>query len=141
MFAKDQEGGINNKNAETVIGPSVKVEGNFVCQGSIIIEGEIKGIVETNSFLRAGEKSVIVADIKAKNAKISGRVKGNIIADEYLEITETAKIFGNIEMNQLSIAKGAFISGKCTMTANNGKKKEVKEEEPEENEEEENDEQ
>lgn len=124
MFAKGREGGINNKTAETVIGSSVKVEGNFICQGSIIIEGEIKGTVETNSFLRAGEKSVIVADIKAKNAKISGRVKGNIIVEDYLEITENAKIFGNIEMEQLSIAKGAFVTGKCTMTASNNKKAE-----------------
>lgn len=121
MFAKNQEGGVNNKTAETVIGPSVKVEGNFVCEGSIIIEGEVKGSVETNSFLRVGNKSVIVANIKAKNAKISGRVKGNVVVENYLEITETAKIFGNIEMAQLSIAKGAFVTGKCTMNALNKK--------------------
>ncbi|MFH0840750.1 MAG: polymer-forming cytoskeletal protein [bacterium] len=136
MFAKGQEGGINNKTAETVIGPSVKVEGNFVCQGSIIIEGEVKGAVETNSFLRAGDKSVIVADIKAKNAKISGRVKGNVTVEGYLEITETAKIFGNIEIGQLSIAKGAFITGKCTMVASSKKAEKTEETSKEEEEDE-----
>jgi cytoskeletal protein CcmA (bactofilin family) len=131
MFAKGQEGGINNKTAETVIGPSVKVEGNFVCEGSIIIEGEVRGAVETNSFLRAGDKSTIIASIKAKNAKISGSVKGNITVEGYLEITETAKIFGNIEMEQLSVAQGAYITGKCTMIAPNSKKKVVKQAEEE----------
>ena len=70
---------------ETVIGPSVKLEGTFKSDGNILIEGEVVGKIETSCDLRAGENSKIVADIKAKNAIIAGEVKGNVEVEEFLE--------------------------------------------------------
>ena len=113
MFNKDNNENI--KEAETVIGPSIKVKGNFHGQGNIIIEGEIEGSVKTDNYLLVGEKSIITASIKAKNAKINGKVTGNIQIDEYLEIGNTAIIIGDINAKTLSIAKGARLNGKCSM--------------------------
>ena len=113
MFNKDTNENI--KEAETVIGPSIKVKGNFHGQGNIIIEGEIEGSVKTDNYLLVGEKSIITASIKAKNAKINGKVTGNIQIDEYLEIGNTAIIIGDINAKTLSIAKGARLNGKCSM--------------------------
>ncbi len=113
MFNKDNNENI--KEAETIIGPSIKVKGNFHGQGNIIIEGEIEGSVKTDNYLLVGEKSIITASIKAKNAKINGKVKGNIQIDEYLEIGNTAIITGDINAKILSIAKGARLNGKCSM--------------------------
>ena len=113
MFNKDNNENI--KEAETVIGPSIKVKGNFHGQGNIIIEGEIEGSVKTDNYLLVGEKSIITANVKAKNAKINGKVTGNIQIDEYLEIGNTAIIIGDINAKTLSIAKGARLNGKCSM--------------------------
>ncbi|MCK5319796.1 polymer-forming cytoskeletal protein [Candidatus Parcubacteria bacterium] len=113
MFNKDTNENI--KEAETVIGPSIKVKGNFHGQGNIIIEGEIEGSVKTDNYLLVGEKSIITANVKAKNAKINGKVTGNIQIDEYLEIGNTAIIIGDINAKILSISKGARLNGKCSM--------------------------
>jgi len=113
MFNKDNNENI--KEAETVIGPSIKVKGNFHGQGNIIIEGEIEGSVKTDNYLLVGEKSIITASIKAKNAKINGKITGNIQIDEYLEIGPTAIITGDVNAKILSIAKGARLNGKCSM--------------------------
>ncbi|MCK5511085.1 polymer-forming cytoskeletal protein [Candidatus Parcubacteria bacterium] len=113
MFNKDNNENI--KEAETVIGPSIKVKGNFHGQGNIIIEGEVEGSVKTDNYLLVGEKSIITANVKAKNAKINGKVTGNIQIDEYLEIGSTAIITGDINAKILSIAKGARLNGKCSM--------------------------
>lgn len=116
MFAKNApQGGISNKDAETIIGSSVKVEGNFVCEGDMIVDGEVKGKIETNGFLQVGSKSVINADVKAGNGKISGQVKGNVIIEGYLEITSTANILGDINVGLISIERGAVINGQCVM--------------------------
>lgn len=114
-----------SSNAETIIGPSIKVKGNFHGDGNIIIEGMVEGSVKTNSFLLVSSKAKILADIKAKDAKIGGEINGNIRVEGYLEILSTAKIFGDVEAALISIEKGAILNGKCLMTKNKPENKEV----------------
>ena len=44
------------KDAETVIGASIKVKGNFQGQGNIVIEGSLEGSLKTNANVFIGEK-------------------------------------------------------------------------------------
>ena len=67
MFKKQEAD--NFKEAETIIGPSVKVEGDFVGQGNIIVDGVIKGSVTTNGNLRVGDQAKITAAVAAANAQ------------------------------------------------------------------------
>jgi len=125
MFKK-QEGQGGLKNIETVIGPSVKVKGDFHGQGNVIIEGIFEGHFKTNGDLQIGEKAKVVATVEAKSAKISGEVRGNVKVKGYLELSQTAKIFGDIEAANISIAQGAILNGKCSMSV--GSEAEKKEE-------------
>ncbi len=102
---------------ETVIGPSVKVTGDFNGQGNIIVEGMVEGNLKTNGNLEVGEKAKLAANVEAKEAKIGGEVKGDIKIKGFLEITATAKIYGDIEAANLSIERGALFNGKCAMSA------------------------
>jgi cytoskeletal protein CcmA (bactofilin family) len=118
MFNKEnREEGF--KEAETIIGPSVKVKGNFHGDGNMIIDGLVEGSIKTSKNLLLGNTAKISATVEAAEAKIGGEVIGNIKIHGYLEITGTAKINGDIEAKEISIEKGAFINGRCTMT--NGK--------------------
>lgn len=118
MFKKETKE-ISLKEAETIIGPSIKVKGNFYGQGNIVIEGTVEGNVKTNNFLLIGDKAKIVANIEAKEAKVGGEVKGNIKVKGYLEILSTAKVLGDVEATLISVAKGAILNGKCTMITTN----------------------
>ena len=120
MF-KQQSEKQNFKEVETIIGPSVKVKGNFNSQGNIIIEGIVEGNLKTSGNVLIGNKSVITANINAKEAKVGGQINGNIKIKGYLEITASAKIFGDIECSSLSIEQGAILNGKCTTAAGEGK--------------------
>lgn len=110
MFQKNENGG---QSMDTVIGSSIKVEGNFVGQGNIIVEGEIKGDLKTSQNIEAGSESKIIANIEAANALIAGEVEGKIRIEEHLELTSTAKIAGDIEAGVLIVASGAMIDGYC----------------------------
>ena len=103
------------REIETVIGPSVKVEGNFRGQGNVIVEGIVHGSLKTDKDLTVGAGAKISASVTAANAKISGEVRGAVKIKGKLELTETAKIFGDIETEVLSITPGAILNGKCTM--------------------------
>jgi len=100
---------------DTVIGHSVKVEGDFVTEGNIIIDGIICGNIKTSKSLKVGPKSKIYANISADNALIAGEVQGNVRVTHQLELTATAKIFGDIRVGNLVLAAGSMINGRCQM--------------------------
>jgi len=101
-------------SVETVIGPSVQVEGNFIANGDIIIEGVVSGSIKTEKNLRIGEGAKVFAKISAANALIAGEVQGNIKIRENLELTNTARVFGDVKTKVLNISPGASLQGKCS---------------------------
>ncbi len=103
------------QETDTVIGPSVKVEGDFVAESNMIIEGIVAGSIKTEKNLKAGSKSKIFANISASNAFISGEIQGNIKVSGKLELASTAKIFGDIKAQVLVVSNGSIINGKCQM--------------------------
>lgn len=106
---------------DTVIGPSVKVEGDFVTEGNVIVEGTICGTIKTAKNLKVGPSSKIFANIWADNALIAGEIQGNLVITNKLELTQTAKIFGDVKTSAISIANGASLNGKCQMAENKNK--------------------
>lgn len=102
-------------NPETIIGPSMKVEGDFVGEGDVIVEGEVRGTLKTKQDLKVGENAVIKADVEAVNALIAGTIEGNLAAHENLELTATAKVKGDVSAKVLRIAAGANVNGTITM--------------------------
>jgi cytoskeletal protein CcmA (bactofilin family) len=122
----------NFKEVETIIGPSVKVEGDFKADGNIIIEGELIGNVKTKKNLRIGESAKIKANIEADNAWVGGEITGNLKISGQLELSNSAQINGDIEANILTVETGAKINGGIKMSSENGVKinsEEVEEEE------------
>ena len=127
-----------NAPAETIVGPSVKIQGDLNSEGNIKIEGQVNGKVKTSQsvFIVPGAK--ITADVLAGNAVIGGEVLGNIKISGHLVLQGTAKIQGDIACSVLRVEDGAQFSGKCVMgTAGPlgngiGKKKMDSELEPEE---------
>ena len=99
---------------ETIIGPSVQVEGDFVAAGDVIIEGIVAGSVRTDRNLRVGEGAKLFANVTAGNAVIAGEVQGNIKTNESLELLSTARVFGDVKTKFISIAPGAILHGKCS---------------------------
>lgn len=108
MF-KREEGG---HEIETIIGPTVKVEGDFSAAGDVVVEGAVSGQLRTEQSLRIGEQAKIAANVAAGIALVAGEIIGNVTVRETLEVTNTGKIFGDIRTKVLTIAAGAIINGK-----------------------------
>lgn len=104
-------------SAETIIGASVKVEGDFICEGSMVIDGEVKGNIKTSSLITVGASAKITADVEARDAKIAGQITGNLKISQCLELISTAVVKGNINCTKLIIAEGAIVNGLCQMSA------------------------
>ncbi len=125
MFGKNQSV-VSPKSTETIIGPSVRVEGDFKGDGDLIIEGMLVGTLNTKNNLKIGENAVLEASIKANNAFIAGRVKGNITIKGKLDITSSAVILGDIKAGLISIESGAVVQGNLSMPINDGAREETR---------------
>ncbi|OGH94358.1 MAG: hypothetical protein A2538_00945 [Candidatus Magasanikbacteria bacterium RIFOXYD2_FULL_41_14] len=100
---------------ETVVGPSVNVEGDFASEGNIIVKGSVSGSVHTSRHLSVETGAKIMANVRAGGARIAGEVRGNIKVKEDLELMATARVVGDIEAKVLKIDAGALLFGKVAM--------------------------
>ncbi len=100
---------------ETIVGPSVEIEGDFSSKGNMVVQGIVAGNVKTIKDLRVEEGAKILASVKAANAKISGEISGNVKIKETLELTASAIVVGDVEASMLIVEGGAVLHGKCSM--------------------------
>ena len=116
MFKKNNKSN-HFKKIETVIGPNIKVKGNFNGSGNTVVEGFLEGSLKTNGNVFIGDKANIFANIRAKTARVGGTIEGNISVKDHLEIVSSAKIKGDIQCSTLSIENGAILNGQCFMSS------------------------
>mgnify|MGYP003887064451 CR=1 FL=1 len=99
----------------TVIARGVKLEGNFVSEGDVHIEGDVEGHVKTSGNLMVGPVAVIAADVTAASATVAGMINGAVSVQKQLHIKATAKITGDIQCETIAVDAGAQLSGKLSV--------------------------
>ena len=109
MFEKDKTSE-EHVSSQTIIGPSVKIEGDFKSEDNVEVSGQIKGTLTTSQDINVLEGAKLKAEVTAKNVKIAGEVNGNIKVHEKIELLSTAKINGDIETEIISEQSLAQVS-------------------------------
>jgi cytoskeletal protein CcmA (bactofilin family) len=113
----DKRRPLDEHNVSTIIGPGTKIKGEIHSKGTVRVEGEVEGRIECEDTVSVHESGTVKADIVGGQVIISGTVEGNTFAHERLEITNQAKVIGNITAPRISIAEGVIFEGQCTMKA------------------------
>lgn len=113
LFQKDGTNG--SAEQQTIIGASVKVDGNFVGSGDVVVEGQVAGTLKTSKNLQVGPQAVIKADIEAANIHVAGEIRGHVKCSGKIEIASSGKIFGNVDTKTISVEHGAVLHGKVAM--------------------------
>ena len=85
----------------------VSIEGDIVEKDKIIVNAKINGDIKSED-IETFSNSNIIGNIKAKNASIGGKLKGNISSDK-INIRKTADIDGVLNQKTLSIEEGATL--------------------------------
>lgn len=108
----------SEKGFYTMIGEGASFEGTVILSHAIRIDGVFKGKIEADEMLTIGHTGIVEADIKAKSIIIGGKVSGNIIASERVELESKASFIGDLQTRDLVINEGALFHGKCSMKEN-----------------------
>jgi cytoskeletal protein CcmA (bactofilin family) len=101
----------------TFLGPDASVEGILNFQGTIRLDGTIKGkITSSGGTVIVGEQAVVEAEIAVGTAVVMGKVNGTIDAGERIEVYPPGRIDGDIQAPVIAIEEGGLFNGHCTMT-------------------------
>lgn len=106
----------------TVIGSGVSFNGQLIGTEDITILGKFEGKIHLEGNLHVGEKGEVHANVKATSVKICGKVEGNLVATERLELSSTAKVMGDMVAPRLSMNDGAGFKGRVSMNMEEAKK-------------------
>ena len=97
------------------LGRNTEFEGKLSFKGAVRIDGNFKGEIFTEGTLIVGESANIESNIHVSHIIISGEIRGNIIADNRIEIHAPGKVFGNIQAPTVVIEEGVIFEGNCKM--------------------------
>jgi cytoskeletal protein CcmA (bactofilin family) len=101
--------------ANTVIGSSIVIDGEISGDEDLVIQGTVKGRISVKESLFVENSGVVEADIDTQNVEISGRVTGNILASEKVELKADCRVTGDIKAPRILIADGASFKGNVDM--------------------------
>lgn len=90
-------------------------EGTITTNNDLRIDGQVNGTINCGGKLIVGPTGHVEGDISSQNAVIEGRVQGNIIIQDILDVRETATVNGEIKTGKLLVQNGATFTGNCDM--------------------------
>jgi cytoskeletal protein CcmA (bactofilin family) len=94
----------------TLISASVRLEGSIEAEGTLIVEGSVRGTVNCTS-LEILENGRVEANIEGENVTVAGEFEGKMICSRKLSIFRTGKVLGEITYSALSIESGGLLDG------------------------------
>jgi cytoskeletal protein CcmA (bactofilin family) len=99
-----------------MLGPQVVLEGNLVFEGTLYMNGHVKGSIESRTgAIVVGEEAVIHADVFVQSATINGEVKGTVHATERIELHPPARVYGDLAAPAVTVDAGVIIEGNCSI--------------------------
>ncbi len=107
-------------DSRTIVGNGIVITGEITGTGDVEIRGTVNGSIVLKSNIATISKSgVAQASVTAKNVDVSGRVEGDIVAEELVVIRKDSTVAGNVNAPRVSLEDGAHFKGSVDMQASN----------------------
>jgi len=108
----------NPNGSKNVLNSDVEIKGDLKISGEMTFDGKIEGEIRGDGMLNLGESSVVNGNVDTQSAVLRGKVNGNIIAKERLEIKGKTELFGDIRASKLTIEEGVTFVGRAEINPN-----------------------
>jgi cytoskeletal protein CcmA (bactofilin family) len=109
---------MNTTASKNTLGSDVEIKGNLKFTGELTFEGKLEGEIQTDGVLNLGDSAIINGNINAQNVVVRGKITGNIVAKEKIEIKTKAELFGDIRSAKLVVEEGVTFVGKTEVNPN-----------------------
>jgi cytoskeletal protein CcmA (bactofilin family) len=95
-----------------ILGPGLTVKGQISGDEDLQIDGKVEGsITLKGQRLTVGQNGEIVSDVRARDVIVYGKVRGNLFAEDRIEVKKDGSVIGNITGGRVLIEDGAYLKG------------------------------
>ena len=95
-----------------ILGPGLTVKGQISGDEDLQIDGKVEGpIALKGQRLTVGQNGEIVSDVHAREVIVYGKVRGNLHAEDRVEVKKDGSVIGNITGGRVLIEDGAYLKG------------------------------
>ncbi|MBE7453412.1 MAG: polymer-forming cytoskeletal protein [Kofleriaceae bacterium] len=99
----------------TLLGRGTTFEGKLTFEGTVRIDGKLKGSVFSDDVLIIGEGAHVEAEIDIGEIIIQGTLVGNVRAKRGIEVLAPGRVKGDLTTPSLQIEKGVIFEGRSFM--------------------------
>ena len=103
------------KGSSTLIEVGTLIKGEIIFDNELFVMGEVDGDLNSDSDLArliVSKTGKVQGEIRVPNVVVNGTILGNVFASGNLEITGTAKIFGDLHYSTIEIQGGSLVTGR-----------------------------
>jgi cytoskeletal protein CcmA (bactofilin family) len=95
-----------------ILGPGLFVKGQISGEEDLQIDGKVEGSISLKGQrLTVGQNGEIVSDVHAREVIVYGKVRGNLFAEDRIEVKKDGSVVGNITGGRVLIEDGAYLKG------------------------------
>jgi cytoskeletal protein CcmA (bactofilin family) len=95
-----------------ILGPGLIVKGQISGEEDLQIDGKVEGSISLKGQrLTVGQNGEIVSDVHAREVIVYGKVRGNLFAEDRIEVKKDGSVVGNITGGRVLIEDGAYLKG------------------------------
>ncbi len=113
MFGSDKKSGNFDT---TLISSKAEIVGDIKLTGGLHVDGTITGNViaepDSAAVVRISDKGSVKGEIRAPHVVINGRVTGDVISYEHVELAKKAEVNGDVYYSTMEMVMGAKVNGK-----------------------------
>jgi cytoskeletal protein CcmA (bactofilin family) len=105
----------SSNSRATLIAQGTRIEGRVSGSSEVLVEGIVEGSIVLDNQLVIGSGGQVLGDVSARSVRVGGQLKGNIQANDRVELLPTGSIEGDVTAPRVAIAEGGFCKGKIEM--------------------------
>lgn len=106
---------LEEEGYQMYLGQNCRLTGVLKVQGMMRIDGFVEGEVFGSDLIQVGKEGTIEATVKAKHIVAQGPLRGDVIAQEKVELLAPAKVEGTIDSPVFLLEEGVLVNGTLKM--------------------------
>jgi cytoskeletal protein CcmA (bactofilin family) len=106
---------LEDEDFDTILSEDIDFSGILTFEKPFLIRGRLSGEIESRGLLVIDEGAVVEANINAAKVVIRGSVKGNVTAEDKVELSATGRLEGNVAAPEVFMETGCVFNGRCVM--------------------------
>jgi cytoskeletal protein CcmA (bactofilin family) len=108
----------SNSSSKNVLNSDVEIRGTLKFAGELTFDGKVEGDINSDGVLNLGDNANVKGTIDVGSVVVRGKITGNVIAKDKIELKAKTELFGDVRAAKLVIEEGVTFVGKTEVNPN-----------------------